>query len=119
MMLLLLTGVVGPLIDTFFLGGRLDRRKIVASKGACRVFGHTMKLVYFGTIVDRTGTLNPLIAGLAVVASMIANTLAARVLEAMTDQQFRTWANGIIAAICGYYVIQGATLLALPLANAK
>lgn len=69
--------------------------------------------------VDRTGTLDPLIAGLAVVASMIGTTLAARVLEAMTDQQFRTWANGIITAICGYYVIQGAALLALPLANAK
>jgi uncharacterized membrane protein YfcA len=115
MMLLLLTGVVGPLIDTFFLGGRLDRREIVASKAACQVFGHAMKLVYFGTIVDRTGTLDPLIAGLAVVASMIGTTLAARALAAMTDQQFRTWANGIITAICGYYVIQGATLLA----NAK
>jgi hypothetical protein len=42
---------------------------------------------------------------------MIGTTLAARVLEAMTDRQFRTWANGIITAIAGYYVAHGAYLL--------
>jgi uncharacterized protein len=119
MMLLLLTGVVGPLIDTFFLGGRLGRREIVASKAACQVFGHAMKLVYFGAIIDQTGTLDPLIAGLAIVTSMIGTTLAARALEAMTDTQFRIWANGIITVICGYYVIYGAVLLVLPLVDAK
>lgn len=119
MMLLLLTGVVGPLIDTFFLGGRLDRREIVATKAACQLFGHALKLVYFGGIIARTGTLDPLTAGLAIVASMIGTTLAARVLEAMTDYQFRIWANGIITVICGYYVVHGTVLLALPLVAAK
>lgn len=119
MLLLLLTGVVGPLIDTFFLGGKLDRREIVASKAACQVLGHAMKLVYFGAIIDRTGTLDPLVAGLAIVASMIGTTLAARLLEAMTDSQFRFWANAIITVISGYYVIHGAVLLGLPLADAK
>jgi len=119
MMLLLLTGVVGPLIDTFFLGGKLDRREIVASKAACQVFGHAMKLVYFGEVISQPGTVDPLIAGLAIVASLVGTTLAARVLEAMTDKQFRSWANAIITVICGYYVIHGAVLLALPYANAK
>jgi uncharacterized membrane protein YfcA len=119
MMLLLLTGVVGPLIDMFFLGGKLDRREIVASKAGCQIFGHAMKLIYFGGLIDQKGTLDPLVAGLAIVASMIGTTFAARVLEAMTDKQFRTWANGIITVICGYYAIHGAVLLVLPTANAK
>jgi uncharacterized membrane protein YfcA len=119
MSLLLLTGVAGPLIDSFFLGGKLDRREIVASKAVCQIFGHAMKLVYFGAIVDRAASLDPVMAGLAVVASMTGTSLAARVLEALTDQQFRAWANRIITAICGYYVIHGTFLLALTWVSAN
>ena len=36
---------------------------------------------------------------LAIVSSMIGTTLAKQVLEAMSDQQYRRWANGIITAI--------------------
>jgi uncharacterized membrane protein YfcA len=53
MTLLLLTGVSGPLIDTYFLGGKLDRRQIVATKAICQVFGHAAKLLYFGALIDR------------------------------------------------------------------
>jgi uncharacterized protein len=110
MMLMLLTGVTGPMIDSFFLGGRLERRQIVASKAMCQVFGHSMKLVYFGSLIDQAGSLDPKIAVLAVVAAMIGTSLAARVLDAMTDAQFRNWANGIITAICVYYVAQATVL---------
>ena len=44
---------------------------------------------------------------------MIGTTLATRVLEAMSDQQFRPWANGIITAIAGYYVAHAAYLLVI------
>ena len=40
MTLMLLTGVAGPLLDSFFLGGKLDRREIVATKAMCQIFGH-------------------------------------------------------------------------------
>ena len=113
MTLLLLTGVSGPLLDSFFLGGKLDRKEIVASKAACQVFGHAMKLVYFGGVIDQAAALDPVMAGLAIAASMAGTSLAARVLEALTDQQFRVWANRIITAICSYYVTYGAVLLAL------
>jgi uncharacterized protein len=119
MSLMLLTGVTGPLIDTFFLGGKLDRKEIVASKAACQVFSHAMKLVYFGGVIDQVGSVDPVMAGLAIVASMTGTSLAARVLESLTDQQFRIWANRIITAICGYYVMHGMVLLALSWAEAK
>ncbi len=121
MSLMLLTGVTGPLLDTFFLGGsgKLDRREIVASKATCMVFGHAMKLVYFGGVIDRAGSVDPVMAGLAIVASMTGTSLAARVLEALTDQQFRIWANRIITAVCGYYVMHGALLLALAWTGVK
>jgi uncharacterized protein len=119
MSLMLLTGVTGPLLDTFFLGGKLGRRDIVASKATCMVFGHAMKLVYFGGVIDQAGSVDPVMAGLAIIASMTGTSLAARVLEALTDHQFRVWANRIITAICGYYVMHGTVLLALSWAGAK
>jgi uncharacterized membrane protein YfcA len=111
MSLILLTGVAGPLIDSFFLGGRLDRREIVATKAACQVFGHLAKLAYFGSIIEQTATVDPVVAILAVLSCMIGTLLATRVLEAMSDAQFRRWANGIITVIAGYYVVHGALLL--------
>lgn len=118
--LMLLTGVTGPLLDTFFLGGgKLDRRQIVASKAMCMVFSHAMKLIYFGGLVDQRGALDPVMAGLAVAASMAGTSLAARVLEALTDHQFRVWANRIITAVCSYYVMYGAVLMALSWTGAR
>ena len=34
--LMLMTGVSGPLMDTFFLGGNFGRREVVATKAACQ-----------------------------------------------------------------------------------
>lgn len=116
MTLILLTGVAGPLIDTFFLGGTLDRREIVATKSACQVVGHSAKLIYFGAIIDQAASADPVIAGLAIVASMVGTSLAARVLEAMSDVQYRLWANRIITTIASYYIIDGAYLLMWPAA---
>ena len=50
---------------------------------------------------------------------MVGTTLAARVLQAMSDAQFRTWANRIITAIAGYYVAHGTILIVLAHAYAR
>ena len=50
---------------------------------------------------------------------MVGTTLAKRVLEAMSDQQYRRWANGIITAIAGYYVVHGTILIVLTHAYAR
>lgn len=111
MSLLLLTGVAGPLIDSYFLGGKLARREIVATKAACQVFGHGVKLIYFGSIIDQAASVDPTLAVLAIAASMIGTTLSKRVLEALTDRQYRTWAQRIITAVAGYYLLYGGYLL--------
>jgi uncharacterized protein len=108
--LMLLTGVSGPLLDTYFLGGAMDRRQLVATKATCQVLGHSIKLVYFGGII--TAAADPVLAGLAIAASMIGTTLARRILEGMSDKQFRTWANRIIMVIATYYVGHATWLIA-------
>jgi uncharacterized membrane protein YfcA len=109
--LMLMTGVTGPLLDTFFLGGKFDRRTIIATKATCQVASHFTKLIYFGGIISQAATLDPALALIAVMASMLGTTLSRRLLEAMSDQQFRTWANRLITTVAGYYIIYGTWLL--------
>lgn len=111
MTLMLLTGVSGPLLDSFFLGGRLDRRQIVATKATCQVLGHGLKLAYFGGVIQDSGSIDPVMAVLAILASMLGTTLARQFLEAMTDQQFRRWAGHIITTIASYFLLHGSWLL--------
>jgi uncharacterized membrane protein YfcA len=113
MSLLLLTGVAGPLLDSFFLGGKLERREIIATKAACQIFGHAAKLLYFGAVIDQAANLDPVVAGLAIAASLLGTTLAAKVLEWMSEAQFRRWSNRIITAVSGYFVAYGCYVLAV------
>ena len=109
--LMLMTGVSGPLMDTFFLGGNFGRREVVATKATCQVASHFLTLIYFGGIIDQAATLDPVLAAVAIAASMLGTTLARRILEAMTDLQFRTWANRLITTVASYYIIYGTWLL--------
>jgi uncharacterized protein len=113
MTLLLLTGVAGPLLDSFFLGGKLDRREIIATKAVCQIFGHAAKLLYFGVMIDQAANLDPVVAALAIAASMLGTTLAAKVLERMSDTQFRRWSNRIVTGVSGYFVVYGCYVLAV------
>src|SRR3984957_15265146 len=109
--LMLMTGVTGPLLDTFFLGGKFDRRTIIATKATCQGGSPFTKLIYFGGIISQAATLDPALALVAVMASMLGTTLSRRLLEAMSDLQFRTWANRLITTVAGYYILYGGWLL--------
>ena len=108
MSLMVLTGVAGPLLDAYFLGGRLDRREIVATKAMCQIVGHVMKLTYFGVLIEQAGTL---VGTIALGASLVGTALARPLLLAMSDAQYRLWAGRIITAIALYYVLHGAALI--------
>ena len=112
MSLMLLTGVAGPILDQFFLAGSLDRRQIVATKGFCQIFGHGVKLAYFGGIIDQAASLDPWLVGLAIAASFAGTALSKKVLEALSDAQFKRWAGALTMSIAGYYVVYGGYLVA-------
>jgi|SRR5581483_1491946 len=114
MTLMLLAGVSGPLIDTYFLGGRLDRRQIVATKAVCQVASHAAKLVYFGSLVGAATSLDARMAAAAIAASMAGTSLARPVLERLSESQYRQWASHIITAIAAVYLAQGGYLLVRP-----
>jgi hypothetical protein len=83
----------------YFLGGKLDRREIVATKSFCQVLSHFMKLIYFGSIIDNAATVDKTMMTIAVTASIVGTTAARRILEAMNDKQFRVWAARAITSL--------------------
>ncbi|MBI1246052.1 MAG: TSUP family transporter [Alphaproteobacteria bacterium] len=111
MALMLTTGVAGPLLDAFFLGGSFDRRGKVATKAVCQCFGHAVKLVYFGAIVDQAGTLDPATAVAAVVAAALGTTLARKPLERMGEAFFMRWSWRIVYTVSTFYVLNGIRLM--------
>jgi uncharacterized membrane protein YfcA len=108
---MLLTGVTGPMLDSYFLGTDWDRRRIVATKAVCQVFGHLAKLAYFGVLILETADLDPFIATMAVGCSMIGTTLGRVVLERLTDAEFRRWTGVIITTIASGFLVYGGWLL--------
>ena len=111
MMLMLITGVTGPLLDTMFLRSPLERRQIVATKAACQLFSHTFKLVYFGALIDQAGKVEPWFLAVAIAASVVGTSLGKLLLERLSDKQFRTRSNRLITALASYYVGYGLVLL--------
>ena len=111
MALMLLTGVTGPLIDQLFLRSQMNRRQIVATKASCQVFGHGSKLLYFGALIEQTGSVEPWVLVMAVVASMLGTSLGKQILERLSDGQFRMWAGRLITVLGLYYVGYGLVLL--------
>jgi uncharacterized membrane protein YfcA len=109
--MMLLAGVTGPIIDAFFLGGRLDRRQIISTKAFCQTFSHAAKLLYFGGLINQAAGVDPVMAGLAIAASMTGTSLARPVLEKLSDVQFRYWATQIVTCVALFYLLQGSYLL--------
>jgi len=110
MALQLLAGVSGPILDVFFVQSGLDRRGIVSTKAAVQTLGHALKLVYFGTALAVIGgdDLSPLVLALAVVLAVVGTQSSRKVLDKMSDAQFRRWSRAIIMALSVVYLGQGA-----------
>jgi uncharacterized membrane protein YfcA len=119
MMLQLIAGVSGPILDVFFVQSGLDRRGIVATKAAVQTLGHALKLVYFGSLlVSAGGELSPPVAAMAIVLAIAGTQGSRRVLERMSDSQFLQWSRRLIFALSIAYLGQGAWLVASDVAHA-
>jgi hypothetical protein len=111
MMLMLTTGVTGPLLDTMFLRSPFQRKQIIATKAACQVFSHGFKLVYFGALIAQAGEVEPWFLGIAIASSIVGTSLGKFLLERLSDVQFRVWSNRLITALASYYVGYGLVLM--------
>jgi len=109
----LTAGVAGPLLDLFFVRTVLTRHAIVATKAATQVFSHLAKVLVYGgpLLAGRAIGLPPLwVFALAVPLSMLGTVVGGRILDRMTDVNFKRWTRLIVTAMGGLYLVQAAQL---------
>ncbi len=98
-----LAGVAGPLLDLFFVRADMTRQQIVATKSVTQTLSHLIKIGFWSVpIVSAAGfsALPPWwLFAAAIPLSMLGTTLGKRVLERMTDVNFRKWMKGLVTAI--------------------
>jgi uncharacterized membrane protein YfcA len=108
----LVAGVAGSILDVFYQKSGLDRRQVVATKAAKQSLGHLMRIVYFGSVVGAAGGALPYWIFFAAIAlAMAGTTLAARVLESMSNESFRHWSWRVIATVSIVSILRGLWLL--------
>jgi uncharacterized membrane protein YfcA len=108
----LLTGVGGLFLDIFFQKSLLDRKTTIATKAVTQTFSHVVRVVYFGSLADMSDAVELWLFAPAIVLSIVGTSLAALVLERMTDVGFRMWTRRVIFVISAIYLVRGLMLLA-------
>ena len=109
----LTAGVAGPLLDVFFVRTVLTRHAIVATKAATQVFSHLAKILVYGLplLAAPRGDMPPAwLFALAVPLSMAGTMVGGRILDAMSDVNFKRWTRWIVSAIGLLYLAQAARL---------
>jgi uncharacterized membrane protein YfcA len=108
----LVAGVAGSILDVFYQKSGLDRREVVATKAAKQSAGHLMRVFYFGSLAGvAEGGLPAWVFVAAIALAMTGTTLAAHVLEGMSNESFRHWSWRVIATVSGISILRGLWLL--------
>lgn len=111
----LMAGAAGHILDVFFQKSQLDRKTIVATKAVTQVTGHIYRIIYFGSFAATFDDAIPWWAYAAAITLTITGTsLAAVVLTRMTNEGFRTWSRRVTIGVSVTYVARGLWLVAVP-----
>lgn len=109
-----IAGVVGPVLDIFFVKTEMTRHQIVATKGATQVIAHATKIVFWSLplIASAEASLFPplWLLFVAVPFSMVGTWAGGKVLHAMSDVHFRDWTKYILSVIGLIYILRGMGL---------
>lgn len=106
----LLAGNGGLLLDVVFQKSLLDRKTTVATKAMAQSFTHLMRMAYYIPL-GGMGDAMPLWGYAAgIVLTITGTSLAATMLERMTDEGFRHWTRNVIFAVSSVYLLRAAWL---------
>jgi uncharacterized protein len=113
-LLQLLAGAAGHILDVFFQKSALGRMRIVGTKAVTQVTSHIYRIAYFGSY---PATLDTGIAwwgyALAIGLAVAGTSLAGLVLRRMTDADFRRWSRRVIVGVSITYLARGLWLVAV------
>jgi uncharacterized membrane protein YfcA len=111
----LMAGAAGHILDVFFQKSHLDRKAIVATKAVTQVMGHVYRIIYFGSFAAAYDDSIPLwVYAAGIVLTITGTSLAAVVLGRMTNESFRTWSRRVTIGVSVTYLARGLWLLATP-----
>jgi uncharacterized membrane protein YfcA len=114
LVLQLLAGVAGHILDVFFQRSPLDRKRIVATKAVTQVTVQVYRIFYLGFLAatfDVTIAWWEYLAGIGL--SLAGTWLAAATLMRMTDGAFRTWSRRVTLGVCVTYLARWLWLAAM------
>lgn len=107
----LTAGVSGPLLDLFFLGGQLRRHQVVATKALTQTVGHSLKILYFGTLVSGAPLALPLHQPLlAVACAVIGTRIGKALLDRLSEQAFLGATRRLVLALSLLLVARGVAI---------
>lgn len=113
MVLQLIAGAAGHILDMFFQKSGLDRRAIVGTKAVCQTIAHLFRILYFGSLATAFDAQVPWWAFAGALALAFTGTsLASYVLERMSDGDFRMWSRRIVLAVGATFLVRGLWLFA-------
>ncbi|MBB5987633.1 sulfite exporter TauE/SafE family protein [Sphingobium lignivorans] len=102
-------GVAGPMMDIFFVRTGLGRHQIVATKATGQVFSHLGKIIVFGAPLIGAGesAMPPLwVFAIAIPLSMAGTVLGGRLLDRISDGNFKRYTAWIVTGIGGLYLVK-------------
>ncbi len=102
-----LFGVAGPLLDTFFQSGRLDRFGVVATKAATQALSHLLKVALFLPMVAGQRDLAGMAAACMAVA-VVGTKLGTVLLARMPEADFRQWTRRVVLILGAGYLVAAA-----------
>ncbi len=110
-----LSGVAGPLLDIFFVNSSMDRRAIVATKAVTQVLAHLVKIIFWSLpVITAAGNaaFPPVwFFVLAVPLSMIGTTLGGKLLERMSDVDFKAAMKWLVTVVGAVMLARGFGLI--------
>ena len=107
----LMAGAAGHILDVFFQKSGLDRKTIVATKAVTQVMGHVYRILYFGSFTMAFETNVPWwLYAAGIVLTVTGTSLAALVLTRMTDDGFRMWSRRVTLSVAVTYLARGLWL---------
>ncbi len=103
----MLAGASGPVLDIFYVGTKLTRHEVLATKAVTQTLGHCVKLFYYAFFISIATELPSAVVVAVVGAAIIGNWLGTFIVARMHDNQFRQIGQYVILTIGAIYVAKG------------
>jgi len=109
----LMAGVSGGFLDQSFINSPLDRRQQIATKALVQVVAHLTKTFYFTVLLQHVNDWHEitwLAACVLITAAMIGNSLAAKPVQKMKQENFKKYSTWLLRMLGIFFLCKAGVL---------